>query len=208
MKLTSASADHRLVHVVDDDEGVRRSTLTLLSSQGFHVQTWCDGKSFMQAASSLGPSCILLDLAMPGIDGLTVQHQLQQRGVEWPIIFVSGTADIPHAVKALQHGAVDFLVKPARPEALRQAIERAFERLADIDRHDGEKCASRMKLLRLTPREHDVLDGLLEGLPNKTIAYDLEVSPRTIEAHRASIMRKLEAPSFAQVLRIAIEART
>jgi two-component system response regulator FixJ len=200
-------ADHRLVHIVDDNELVRRSTSTFLGGQGFHVQTWCDGDSFLKAASTLTPSCLILDLVMPGLDGLEVQGQMRQRGMDWPIIFFSGKAKIPDAVQAVLNGAVQFLVKPVRPVALRQALDQAFERLGQGATDSGESCAARMKLLRLTPREHDVLDGLVEGLPNKAIAYDLGVSPRTIEAHRSSIMRKLEAANLAQLLRTALVAR-
>lgn len=132
---------------------------------------------------------------------------MRQRGMDWPIIFFSGKAKIPDAVQAVLNGAVQFLVKPVRPVALRQALDQAFERLGQGATDSGESCAARMKLLRLTPREHDVLDGLVEGLPNKAIAYDLGVSPRTIEAHRSSIMRKLEAANLAQLLRTALVAR-
>lgn len=199
--------ERRLVHVVDDDEHVRRSTAMMLGSQGFDVQTWSDGASFVHAAPSLCPACILLDLSMPGLDGLDVQRNLQQRAIDWPVIFLSGTAGIPDAVAAVQRGAIQFLVKPVRPAALREALAQGFRQLADIVRREGERSGARIKLQRLSPREHDVLDGLVSGAPNKTIAYDLGVSPRTIEAHRASIMRKLEAPSFAHVMRIAIEGR-
>lgn len=196
----------RLIHVIDDDDGFRRSQALLLKSLGYHVQTWINGRSFLKAAPSLSPSCILLDLAMPGIGGLSVQSELSRLGISWPIIFVSGTADVPQAVMAIQSGAMHFLVKPTSSAELKQTIDLAFDRLADVESDPGGVFAKE-KLSRLTPRETDVLEGLVQGLPNKSIAFNLGISTRTIEAHRAKIMRKLEANNFAHALKTVFEAR-
>ncbi|GMM92713.1 response regulator transcription factor [Qipengyuania sp. MTN3-11] len=197
----------RLVHLVDDDLAVRRSQTVLLKSLGYHVQAWVDGDTFLKAVSFLGPSCILLDLSMPHSDGLTVQSELTRRGIDWPVIFLSGTADIPQAVAAVRNGAVHFLVKPAPPNELVKVLNRGFEQLANSRTRSAGATQAKCRLARLTTRETEVLEGLVEGLPNKSIAYDLGVSPRTIEAHRAKIMRKLEATSFASVLQTVFEAR-
>ena len=204
MAIEWSDSKSRLIQIVDDDEVVRKSTSIMLRSLGYYVQCWVDGASFLKAAPSLGPSCVLLDLHMPGVDGLEVQRELVQLGKKWPIVFLSGTAQVPQAVSALQHGAVHFLVKPAAPAKLRQTLDIAFEQLG---RDPDGSVEAQAKLARLSPREADVLEGLVEGLPNKSIAFDLGVSARTIEAHRAKIMRKLEANNFAQVRRTVFEAR-
>jgi len=197
----------RLVQIVDDDDAVRRSQSVLLKSLGFHVQSWTNGNSFLEAAPTLGPSCVLLDLSMPSLDGLTVQSELARMGIRWPIVFLSGTADVPQAVSALRQGAVHFLVKPAAPSQLTVVLDQAFESLNRPIEGSGASVAAKARLARLTPRETEVLEGLASGLPNKSIAFDLGISPRTIEAHRASIMKKLEAPNFARVLQTVFEAR-
>lgn len=203
----TAQSCGRLVHIVDDDDAVRRSESALLKSMGYHIQTWMDGRSFLKAAPSLGPSCILLDLTMPGPDGISVQIELARQGINWPIIFLSGTGNVPQAVTAVKQGAVHFLLKPTPPAELKRILDQAFERLAELEEQGEGGCLAQTRLSRLTPRENDVLNGLVEGLPNKSIAFDLGVSPRTIEAHRAKIMRKLEANNFAHVLRTVFEAR-
>ena len=196
----------RVVQIIDDDESIRHSLSLLVRSLGYQAQSWVDGDAFLNAAPSLGPSCILLDLSMPGRDGLEVQADLQKRCCNWPIIFLSGSADVPRAVEAVRRGALDFLVKPAPKEDLERVLESAFSELEKPSR-ECEADEARRKLSKLTPRENDVLEGLVDGLPNKSIAYDLGISPRTIEAHRASIMKKLEANNFALVVKTVCEAR-
>lgn len=196
----------RVVQIVDDDESIRHSLSLLVRSLGYQAQSWVDGDAFLTAAPSLGPSCILLDLSMPGRDGLAVQADLQKRCCSWPIIFLSGSADVPRAVEAVRRGALDFLVKPAPKEDLERVLKAGFCELEKPSK-ECEADEARRKLSKLTPRENDVLEGLVEGLPNKSIAYDLGVSPRTIEAHRASIMKKLEANNFALVVKTVCEAR-
>lgn len=205
MERASVERSGAIIQLVDDDHAVRRSQAVLLRTLGYKVQTWVDGESFLRAAPSLGPSCLLLDLAMPRMDGLKVQAEMQSRGIHWPIIFLSGTADIPHAVEAVKRGALQFLVKPVPTDELSAALDVALEHLlTSAAKPSGE--AAKTRLARLTKRENDVLQGLVEGLPNKTIAYDLGISPRTIEAHRANIMKKLEAPTFAHALKTVFEA--
>ena len=197
----------RLVHLVDDDEAIRRSVGFMLKTSGFHVRTYESGVELLKGAPNLEPGCILLDIRMPGMDGLEVQRALRGKGVTLPVIIMTGHGDVSLAVQAMKAGAVDFIEKPFEKAVLLSAIEHGVERLrtsaADLDRADE----AAVKLQALTPREREVLDGLARGLPNKTIAYDLGISPRTVEIHRANVMSKLGVRSLSEALRIAFAAQ-
>ena len=197
----------RLVHLVDDDEAIRRSVGFMLKTSGFQVRTYESGVDFLKSATNLDPGCILLDIRMPGMDGLEVLGALRAKGVSLPVIIMTGHGDVSLAVQAMKAGALDFIEKPFEKAVLLSAIEHGIERLkrsaAEVDRAD--KAA--VKLQALTPRERDVLDGLAKGLPNKTIAYDLGISPRTVEIHRANLMTKLGVRSLSEALRIAFAAQ-
>jgi two-component system response regulator FixJ len=197
----------RLVHLVDDDDAIRRSVGFMLKTSGFHVRTYESGVELLKSAPELEPGCILLDIRMPGMDGLEVQTALRDKGIALPVIIMTGHGDVTLAVQAMKAGAVDFIEKPFEKAVLLSAIEHGIERLkrsaAEIDRAD--EAAVRLQVL--TPRERDVLDGLAKGLPNKTIAYDLGISPRTVEIHRANVMGKLGVKSLSEALRIAFAAQ-
>ena len=199
--------DLRLVHLVDDDEAIRRSVGFMLKTSGFHVRTYQSGAELLKAAGNLEPGCILLDIRMPGMDGLEVQQSLQEKGVALPVIIMTGHGDVGLAVKAMKAGALDFIEKPFEKAVLLSALEHGIDRLkrsaANVERADE----AAVRLQALTPRERDVLDGLAKGLPNKTIAYDLGISPRTVEIHRANLMTKLGVRSLSEALRIAFAAR-
>jgi two-component system response regulator FixJ len=197
----------RLVHLVDDDEAIRRSVGFMLKTSGFHVRSYESGVELLKSASSLEPGCILLDIRMPGMDGLEVQSTLRAKGIGLPVIIMTGHGDVALAVQAMKAGAVDFIEKPFEKAVLLSAIEHGVERLkrsaADVDRADE----AAVRLQALTPREREVLNGLAKGLPNKTIAYDLGISPRTVEIHRANVMSKLGVRSLSEALRIAFAAQ-
>ena len=197
----------RLVHLVDDDEAIRRSVGFMLKTSGFHVRTYESGVELLKSASRLERGCILLDIRMPGMDGLEVQAALRDRGVSLPVIIMTGHGDVTLAVQAMKAGALDFIEKPFEKAVLLSSIEHGVERLkrsaADVDRADE----AAVKLQALTLREREVLDGLAKGLPNKTIAYDLGISPRTVEIHRANVMSKLGVKSLSEALRIAFAAQ-
>ena len=193
------------VHVVDDDEAVRRSLAYLLRTAGHVVYTWASGEAFL-AGMTAGPACVLLDVRMPGIDGPEVQRQLAARGLALPVIVMTGHGDIATAVQAMKAGAIDFLEKPFESATLRKALATAGERLAAVDSHQAQLAEAEARLRILTPREREVLDGLARGLPNKTIAWDLGISARTVEVHRANVMTKLGLPTLSDVLRIAFAA--
>ncbi|MCW6536000.1 response regulator transcription factor [Sphingomonas lycopersici] len=196
----------RLVHIVDDEESMRRSTSYALKTAGYAVTTWPSGAAFLKEVRHVERGCILLDIRMPEIDGLEVQQILAERGVTMPVVVMTGHGDIGIAVRAMKGGAADFLEKPFERATLLGAIEAAFERIARAETVTARAADAKVVLGVLTPRERDVLEGLAHGLPNKTIAYDLGISPRTVEVHRANLMTKLEVRSLSDALRIAFAA--
>ena len=194
------------IYVVDDDEAIRRSLSFLLKTSGYAVRLFEGGTVFLKEAAGLEPGCVLLDVRMPDIDGLEVQRELRARGIMLPVVIMTGHGDIDMAVAAMKAGASDFIEKPFEKAALLGCVE-AARLLSAADRGAGERAEdARARLNVLTDRERDVLDGLVEGLPNKTIAFDLGISPRTVEIHRANLMQKLEVKSLAEALRIAFHA--
>jgi two-component system, LuxR family, response regulator FixJ len=202
-----SNSDQRLIHLVDDDVAVRRSVGFMLKTSGHQVHAYESGLELLKNASKLDDGCILLDIRMPGMDGLEVQHELQEKGVGLPVIIMTGHGDVGLAVKAMKAGAVDFIEKPFEKATLISSIEEGFRRLSRREAMGDRKKDADVRLEALTPRERDVLNGLAEGLPNKTIAYDLGISPRTVEIHRANLMAKLEVRSLSEALRIAFAAQ-
>lgn len=196
----------RIVYLVDDEEAIRRSAGFMLRTSGFVVRTFACGDEFLRDAGALPPGCVLLDIRMPGSDGLAVQQALNERGAVLPVVMLTGHGDIAMSVRALKAGAVDFIEKPFEKAELLAAIDDAFRRLESGDRHRLDAAEASVRLAVLTPRERDVLGGLVNGLPNKTIAFDLEISSRTVEVHRANLMSKLGVRSLSQMLRIAFAA--
>jgi two-component system response regulator FixJ len=198
--------DRRLIHIVDDEESVRRSASFMLKTSGFAVETWPSGVAFLKEVRHAAEGCILLDVRMPELDGLEVQQALNERGVSMPVIILTGHGDISIAVRAMKAGAVDFLEKPFEKAVLLDAIEAAFARLSDSSAKATRAATAEVAIAALTQREREVLEGLAQGLPNKTIAYDLGISPRTVEVHRANLMTKLAVRSLSDALRIAFAA--
>lgn len=196
----------KFVHVVDDDEGVRRSLDFLLTHAGYEVLRWSGAEEFLKGADKMVPACALLDVRMPGMDGLLLQQEMKKQGFNFPVIVLSGHGDIAMAVQAMQAGAVDFLQKPADRQQVLDAVEAAFETMHDCEGQRNRTEWAKAQLGRLTGRELEVLDGLACGYPNKTIAYDLGISPRTVEVHRANLMAKLDVRSLSDALRLAFAA--
>jgi len=193
------------VYVVDDDAAVRRSLEGLLASAGLHAISYETSLAFLDAAPNLLPGCLLLDIKMPGMDGLELQAVLLERDVLIPVIMMTGHGDVQSAVRAMKNGAVDFIEKPYSDDVLLSAIEAA---LARVDRADlGRETAEAAKrIATLTPREHEVLSALVMGRPNKVIACDLGISIRTVEVHRARMMDRLGVRQFAEAVRLAVLA--
>ena len=196
----------RIVHLVDDDEAVRRSAGFMLKTSGYKVSAYPSGVELLKEGKDLPPGCILLDVRMPEMDGLQVQEALKQRGIGHPVIVMTGPGDVTVAVQAMKAGAVDFIEKPFEKAVLLSAIEEGFSRIEHAGRSHARAEEAQVRLQALTPRERDVLEGLVRGHPNKTIAYDLEISPRTVEIHRANLMSKLGVASLSEALRIAFAA--
>ncbi|MCB4860409.1 response regulator [Sphingobium sp. PNB] len=198
--------ERRMIHIVDDEEAIRRSAGFMLKTSGFSVATYPSGVAFLREVRHAEPGCILLDVRMPEMDGLEVQQALLERGVAMPVIILTGHGDISIAVRAMKAGAVEFIEKPFEKAILLDAISIAFERLDDTGKRAARASDAAVMISALTGREQDVLKGLAEGLPNKTIAYDLGISPRTVEVHRANLMTKLGVRSLSDALRIAFAA--
>jgi two-component system response regulator FixJ len=196
----------KLVHVVDDDDGVRRSVAFMLKHAGYRVESHISGVEFLKSVKLAERGCVLLDVCMPQIDGLEVQREMAARGIDMPVVILTGHGDIAAAVKAMRAGAVNFLEKPYEKEDLLHAIEEALTRIDRSDDRDMKAGEAKIRLASLTGREHDVLNGLVAGYPNKTIAYDLGISPRTVEIYRANMMEKLRVRSLSEALRIAFIA--
>jgi two-component system, LuxR family, response regulator FixJ len=197
---------NRTIHLVDDDEAIRRSVSFMLRTSGYLVKTYTSGVEFLGLAKDAVTGCILLDVRMPEMDGLEVQQALKDKGVLMPVIVLTGHGDINLAVQAMKAGAVDFIEKPFEKSVLIGAIEEGFARIDQAGRRHARADEAKVRLEELTPREYDVLQGLVRGHPNKTIAYDLGISPRTVEIHRANLMGKLDVPSLSEALRIAFSA--
>ena len=198
--------DRRMIHIVDDEEAIRRSASFMLKTSGFNVQTWSSGVAFLKEIGAVEEGCILLDVRMPGMDGLEVQQALAADGIGMPVIVLTGHGDIGTAVRAMKAGAVDFLEKPFEKAKLIEAIEAGFAQLDDKASRADRSLSASTAISALTDRERDVLEGLAQGLPNKTIAYDLGISPRTVEVHRANLMSKLGVRSLSEALRLAFAA--
>lgn len=192
-----------IVYLIDDDEAVRVAVKDLLESVGLRAQTFASGREFLKAARADVPSCLVLDVRLPGVSGLEFQRELTAANVEIPVIFITGHGDIPMTVQAMKAGAVDFLTKPFRDQELLDAIHKAVER----DRARREEQAGvedlRKRYEELTPREREVMGLVVQGLLNKQIATDLGTSETTVKIHRGQVMRKMQADSLPDLVRMA-----
>jgi len=193
------------VFIVDDDNGVRSSIRVLMKSVGLPATTFASAKEFLAAYDTNQPGCIVLDIRMPGMSGLELQEDLNERGAVIPVIFITGHGDIPMAVEAMRHGAFDFLQKPFRDQDLIDRIQQALARDAETRESLREHGRIRARIASLTPREKEVLELLTSGKANKMMAQDMGLSQRTVEIHRAHVMEKMEARSVAQLVRMVID---
>jgi FixJ family two-component response regulator len=194
------------VFVVDDDQSVRTSLATLLEVEDYVVETFVRAAEYLARVPHAGPTCLLLDVQLPGLDGIALQQQLTQEGRLEQIVFITGHGDIPMGIGAMKRGAVDFLPKPFSDEELLSAVAKALARSAENQRQRGEVVESRARLAKLTPREFEVLRLVIAGLLNKQIAAELGIKLRTIKTHRARVMQKMGVVSVAELVRLAQKA--
>jgi two-component system response regulator FixJ len=202
--MTSADA---IVHLIDDDDGVRHALAFLLASSGFAVRVYESATEFLSTAAGLHSGCVVTDVRMPGMSGLELQRQLKIRRIDLPVIVMTGHGDVALAVEVMKAGAVDFIEKPFQDEVLISAIRIAIGRASENAQRDDEAAAVQARLEALSPREVEVLEGLVAGFPNKTIAYDLKISSRTVEVHRANLMTKMNAGNLSSLVRMVFLVR-
>ncbi|HDS1681161.1 TPA: response regulator transcription factor [Pseudomonas putida] len=192
------------VYVVDDDQGMRDSTVWLLESVGLQGVPFASGQAFLDACVDDGPACVLLDVRMPGLGGMAVQQALRERGLQIPVIFVSGHADVPIVVRAFKAGASDFIEKPYSDQLLLDSVQAALERAGQARQDDLVLAAVQARLDALTPRERDVFVPLAQGLSNREIAERLGISVKTVDLYRGRVMKRLQAQSLAELVGMAI----
>jgi two-component system response regulator FixJ len=195
-----------VVHIVDDEEAVRQSLAFLLTVAGFAVRVHNSATEFLALAPSLTNACLITDLRMPDMSGVELLRKLSAEKIAIPAIVITGHGDVPMAVEAMKAGALDFIEKPFAEDALIEAIREAAAQLKERTAGAGDAAGIRRRLDELTERERQVLSGVVAGLPNKTIGYDLDISPRTVEVHRANIMAKMQARNLADLVRMALSA--
>jgi two-component system response regulator FixJ len=197
-------APNPLVHVIDDDEAVRDSLQFLLRSHGIEVRTYASAKTFLQSLPGMGGGCIVTDIRMPEISGVELLHRLKELRLGIPVIVITGHGDLSLAVEAMKLGAADFLEKPFEEEVLLAAVRSALVRWQQKAIEHAEKAELQQRLASLSAREREVLQRLLAGNPNKIIAHELDISPRTVEVYRANVMTKMRAGSLSELVRMGL----
>ena len=194
----------RVVHVIDDDEVVRQSLAFLLSSAGLAVRVHESAVAFLDVLPEVQEGCVVTDIRMPQMDGLELQRRLHEMKTALPVIVMTGHGDVPLAVEAMKAGAIDFIEKPFDDEILLSAIRSALARRARDSERDARRAAIRDRVQRLSEREGEVLERLVAGKVNKVIAYELGISPRTVEIYRANVMTKMQADSLSDLVRMVL----
>ena len=198
--------DKPVVHVIDDDEALRESLSFLLGTAHFEVRVYDSAVRFLEGLGQAEPGCIITDVRMPGMSGLDLLRQLAALGATFAVIVITGHGDVPLAVEAMKLGAIDFLEKPFDDNALIAAVRSALNRRERDLEHDSEKLEIHGRIAVLSNRERQVLEGLVAGQANKTIAFALGISPRTVEIYRANLMTKMHASSLSDLVRMALLA--
>ena len=193
-----------VVHVIDDDEAVRQSLAFLLRSADIGVTTYESAVAFLDGLAGLKSGCVITDVRMPGLSGIDLLKRLKELNIAVPVIVITGHGDVPLAVEAMKVGAVDFIEKPFDDELLLGAVRAALANREVDEKRNAERAEIAERLGTLSTRERQVLDGLVTGHPNKTIAYDLDISPRTVEIYRANVMTKMKAASLSELVRMAL----
>lgn len=199
-------SEKRLVHIIDDDDALRESLAFLLRTAKIEVESYASASAFLEALPSAELSCIITDVRMPGLSGIDLLRRLRELKIDVPVIVITGHGDVPLAVEAMKIGAVDFLEKPFDDDVLLASVRSALNRQEGATRRATEVAEIEARLAALSNRERDVLSGLVAGRANKQIAYDLGISPRTVEIYRANLMNKMQAGSLSELVRMALVA--
>lgn len=200
-------ATEGIVHVVDDDDALRDSLLFLLDCAGIEARAYGSALAFLDALATMERGCIVTDVRMPGMSGLELVEQLKRAGVTDPVIVITGHGDVPLAVEAMKAGVSDFIEKPFDDQQLLAAVRAALDKGRGIRAEEGERRLVEERLAGLSGREREVLEGLVEGKPNKIIAFDLGISARTVEIYRANVMAKMQARSLSELVRMTMTVR-
>ena len=200
-------ATEPVVHVIDDDDAARHSLEFLIDCAGLKVRTYESAVEFLKGVPDMEHGCIVTDVRMPDMTGIELLGRLKALGVGDPVIVITGHADVPMAIQAMKEGVADFIEKPFGDDAILGAIRSALARHADRARADEERALVNERLASLSAREREVLEGLVEGHANKVIAYDLDISARTVEVYRANVMTKMHARSLSELVRMVTIAR-
>ena len=203
-RMQQIQQDTQTVFIVDDDPSIRFAMRALLDSVNIKHEIFASGDEFLDSDSDMRSGCLVLDIRMPGLGGLELQEELLNRGSTLPIIFITGHGDVPMAVEAMQKGAVDFIQKPFRDQELLDRIREALKTDSERRKEQRKHSAVADRVARLTNREREVFDLVVTGKPNKVIAYELGVSQRTVEIHRARVMEKMRAKSLADLVKMHI----
>jgi two-component system response regulator FixJ len=199
-------ADKTVIHVIDDDAAMRDSLVFLLDVNGFQPEAFESSAAFLSRAASNAPACIVSDIRMPGMNGIELVRKLKSDGIASPVILITGHGDVALAVEAMKAGAIDFIEKPFDDAVLLGAIRSALDALPSNEGDSAARAEAQARLAELSPRERDVLQGVVAGKINKVIAHELNISPRTVEVYRANLMAKTGARSVSELMRIALAA--
>ena len=194
------------IFIVDDDITFNRSLARLVKSIGFEVETYTSAEEFLETRPYKGISCLLLDVRMPGLTGPVLQRKLTNRNITMPVIFLTAHGDVPTGVKAMKDGAIDFLLKPVEEKKLFEVIDKALDKDMQLKKEQKEVDRINRLLASLTPRENEILRWIITGMLNKQIAFSLEISERTVKAHRSQVMHKLKVVSVAELVRLTQKA--
>ena len=195
-------ASEPIVYVIDDDEGARHSLEFLLDVAGIRVRSFPSADAFLKASPPLAGACIVTDVRMPGMSGVELVEELKKRGATVPVIVITGHADVPLAIQAMRAGVADFIEKPFDDEVMLAAIRSALAQQAGEEEFQAERQAIRERTATLSPREREVMEGLVAGKANKVIAFDLDISARTVEVYRANVMMKMQAKTLSELVRM------
>jgi two-component system response regulator FixJ len=201
--MASDGASDGIVYVIDDDEGARHSLEFLLDVAGVRVRSFASADAFLKAAPPLAGACVVTDVRMPGMNGIELAEELKRRGGQVPVIVITGHADVPLAIQAMKAGVADFIEKPFDDEVMLAAIRNALAQHAGQEGAAAERQAVLDRIATLSPREREVMDGLVAGKANKAIAFDLDISARTVEVYRANLMMKMHARTLSDLVRMA-----